>query len=259
LKIFTLLLLTILASARPAFSQNDTASKKAETEMNVDLPDETQETDLVDKGQVQMETSFLYNRYTVNPTSVLGQGLLRYGLLSRVELRLLIEDGRQRDKYMEETTQSTYPLAAGTKVALLKDVKGLPDITFVGYLKLPFTSRSKEQKAYWSPMALLAFQNKFGGDKWKLEYNIGGQQEAYSTSWFMVVNASLHYKLLEKLELYTEYYSQYQPGSGPQHNIGGGAAYEIGHAIEVYASAGGSILRSPANHYFQSGVAFRLP
>jgi hypothetical protein len=170
-----------------------------------------------------------------------------------------MEDGREQEKYMKETVQSTYPLAIGAKVAIIKDVKGLPDLTLVGFLKLPFTSHNSSQKAYWSPSIIAAFQNKFGGDKLKLEYNIGAQQEAYGTDWAMLVNGSLHYKLMQRLELFTEYFAQYAPGKNPQHNVGGGFAYEIGNALEVYASAGRTIYTDKSNHYFDGGVAVRLP
>jgi len=202
--------------------------------------------------------TILYNRYKHAPSSLIGQALLRYGIAERLELRFLVEDGRQRDQYISETVQSIYPLALGTKIALLKDVKGLPNITLVSYLKLPFTSRSSEQKIYWSPSVLLAFEHKIG-DKFKLEYNVGAQQDAYDTDWEMLGNLALHYKLTQKLELATEYYARYQPGENPSHNIGGSISYEIGNALEVYLSGGSTLYTEEQNHFFNGGVAFRLP
>src|SRR4028119_468548 len=67
-------------------------------EINVDMPDETQETDVLDQGQWQLETGFLFNRYKRDPNSYITQGLLRYGAFKNVELKLLIEDGRGRDR-----------------------------------------------------------------------------------------------------------------------------------------------------------------
>ena len=240
-----------------ANAQKDTI-KKGDDEMNVDLPDETEETDLVKKGQWQLETSVLYNTYKTDKASLIGQALLRYGVSQALELRLLVEDGRQRDTYITSTVQSTYPLAASAKVLLLKDKRGLPDIAFISYLKLPFTSRTKEQQNYWSPIFLLAFQNEWD-NKWKLEYNVGAQQEAYSTSWAALGNIALHYKIIDPLEVSAEYYAQYQPGEAPQHNIGAGLAYEWSKHIEIYASAGTTIFYNEANHFINAGIAVRLP
>lgn len=248
-------LLFILLST---MAQNEPPGKKEDDEISVDLPDETEETVLVKKGQWQFETSVLYNTYKKEKASLVGQGLIRYGLSHAVELRLLVEDGRQRDTYITSTVQSTYPLAASAKVLVLKDVKGLPDISLVSYLKLPFTSRTKEQQRYWSPLFLAAFQNKLSS-KWKLEYNAGIQQEAYGTAWAWLANGSLHYKITDPLEVNIEYYAQYQVNELPQHNLGAGIAYQLGKYVEVYVSAGSTIFYSEANHFINTGVAVRLP
>jgi hypothetical protein len=256
-RIFTLIVVLILSMGF-AFSQQADTKKKQESEMSIDLPDETEETALVEKGQIQLETSLLYNRYRKAPSSLIGQALLRYGISKRLEIRFLVEDGRQRDQYIKETVQSIYPLAVGAKFSVLKDVKGLPDITLISYLKLPFSSRSSEQKAYWSPNFIVAFLHQFG-EKFKLEYNIGVQQDAYDTDWEALANVALHYKLTQNLELATEYYARYQPGENPFHNIGGSLSYQIGNNIEVYVSTGTTIRYEDQNHFFNSGIAFRLP
>jgi len=224
--------------------------------MNVDMPDETVETDVVEKGQFQLESAFLYNRFKEKPNAKIGQLLLRYGVTKRVELRLLAEDGQERDRYMEETVQSNYPLALGAKVVLLKDHEWLPDITLASLVKLPFTSRSKDQSAYWSPVFLLAFQNKLS-EKWKLEYNAGIQQEVYSADWVWLANGSLHYKIVDPLEAFVEYYAQYKAGELPQHNVGGGFAYQLGNQVEFYVSGGSTVNYDEYNYFFSGGIAFR--
>ncbi len=245
-----------LAGATSAQQVLPPASKK---EMNVDMPDETEETDLVADGQFQLETAVLYNAYYQGKPSVVGQSLLRYGLTERVEIRALAEDGQQRDRYLSETVQATYPIALGTKIALLKNKRMLPDVTFVAYLKLPFTARSHNQEAYWSPLGLLAFQHKFASEKIKLEYNAGLQQEAFRRQWQGLGNASLHYKLTNDLEAFAEYYAQYSPREAPMHNLGGGLALQIGHQMEVYVAGGSAINTPESNHFFSGGIAVRTP
>ncbi|MEO5999381.1 MAG: transporter [Chitinophagaceae bacterium] len=240
-----------------AQAPTETAGKKL-IEMSVDMPDETQETDLLEKGNWQVETAYLHNIYKEGKHSSIWQGFFRYGISKHVELRLLLEAGSELQRYIEETVQSTYPAAASAKILLLKDHKFLPDISLVFYLQLPFYRISKDKKAYWSPIFLLAFQNELG-KKWKLDYNAGIQQEAFSTRWAWVGNASLHCKLLENWELFTEYFAQYQHGEGPQHNLGGGIACQVNNYIEVFAMAGGTVNYDASNHYFNSGVAFKIP
>ncbi len=238
-----------------ATAQNETRQLE---EMHVDMPDETEETDLIEKGQIQLETSVLYNRYATLPNSIIGQAMLRYGVHKRIEVRLLMEDGKNRDTYIEKTVQSTAPMAIGAKVALLKDHCWLPDMTLVSYVKLPFTSRSKEQKNYWSPIFLLAFQNKVG-EKLKIEYNAGIQQEAYSANWMWLANTSVHYKITDPFEVFVEYYAQFQQQELPVHNAGIGFAWQLNNTLEVYAATGSSIASENTNSFASGGIAIRLP
>ena len=254
---YIFIVILVLLGAEKGIAQQQKPARGFQ-EINVDMPDETQEPDVLEKGQWQLETGFLLNRYKNEPNSYITQGLLRYGAFKNVEFNLLLEDGSGRDRYMQKTVQSTYPLAVGTKVVLLKDHQSLPDVTFISFVKLPFTSQSKVNKAYWSPMFLLAFQNELGED-FKLEYNGGIQQEAYSSEWFWLLNASLHYRMFQRLEIFTEYYSQYINHKQPQHNVGGGLAYQLNNMIEFYASTGSTIYDKDQNHFFNGGVAFRLP
>jgi hypothetical protein len=253
---FLLAACLLIGSAETACAQSDPPGKPKK-EMNVDMPDETEETDLVDPGQLQLETAVLINRYRNGATSVIGQGLLRYGLSRRVELRAIAEDGRQRDRYLENTVQATEPLALGGKVVLLKDRGAFPDITFVGYLKLPLTARSRSQNAYWSPIVLLAFQHKLAGEKIKLEYNAGAQQEPFGATWSWLGNASVHYRLTQSLEAFGEYYAQYSRAESPMHNLGGGLALEVGEQVEIYVSGGSTIDNPDRNYFFASGLALR--
>ncbi len=259
MKKYTVLFSLSVLLAKQSFSQQQAyTTKKEELEMNVDLPEQTEGTELVNKGKWQLGTGLLYNRYQQNSGSVIGRALLRYGLSKRLELRLLVEDGKERDTYIEETVQSIYPLAASVKISLLKDVKGLPDITLITYLKLPFTSHSSEQKAYWSPTFIIAFENKLS-NKWKIVYNAGAKQDAYGTEWQALGNVALHYKLTKKLEIAAEYYAAYEPGENPSHNVGGNISYQAGENITIYINSGGTVFYEEQNHFFETGFAFRLP
>jgi hypothetical protein len=234
------------------------ADNKKLKEMFIDMPDETHETDLVDKGTLQIETAYLLNNYKESKHSSIWQGLVRYGVSKHLELRLLVETGSNLKSYVEKTVQSTYPLAASAKILLVKDHKFLPDISLISFLQLPFYNINKETKVYWAPVFLVAFENKTG-KKWQFDYNAGIQQEAFSTEWVWLGNVSVHYKLVEQLEFFTEYFAQYQHGNNPQHNLGAGAAYQLNNFMEFFIMAGGTIDYAESNHYFNGGVAFRIP
>lgn len=222
------------------------------------MPDETQETDLLPRGEWQIEAAYLHNLYSTGGPSDIGQVLIRYGFSKRLELRFLTEAGSELHKYIENTVQSTFPAAASAKILLLKDHRCLPDITLITYLHLPFYNVEKDKKAYWSSIFLIAFNNELG-KKWKLEYNAGLQQEAYSMQWAYILNAAIHYQEVDQLEIFSEYFAQYHPSDNSQHNVGAGLAYQLNNYVEVFAMAGGTVNYAESNHYINAGVAFKLP
>lgn len=246
----------LLLSAPFVLSAQQIPDKKAKIEMNVELPDETEEAALLHPGELQLETGYLFNKFRDGETANIGLAMLRYGVSKKLELRLLAEDGKRREIYMEKTVQSTYPLAASAKVSLFSGHHSLPDITLITYLKLPFTSRSSEQNSYLSPIFLFAFENKLS-EKWKLEYNVGIQQEAYSSHWVWLGNASLHYKIAEPVELFVEYFAQYDDEAEPQHNAGMGIACHLSEYMEVFAAGGTTVNYESYNRFGTFGFAVK--
>lgn len=230
--------------------------KEKEDEMYVDMPDESEETNVLKKGEGQVETAFLHNKYKEGPHSSISQLLVRYGAGRRVELRILSEQGNHLHRYIEETVQSTYPLSIGTKILLVEGEKAKPSIAFVGYLNLPVTIHGKS-KDHLTPIFLAAFQNEFT-EKFKLEYNGGIQQSAFSKEWSELVNASVHYKLLDPLEVFFEFFAQYQHHASPENNLGGGVAYQFAKNLEFYVSGGRTIGQSEYNRFISGGLAIRI-
>ncbi len=246
-------ILFMVMVSQNVFSQD----KQKMVELNMDLPDETEGTDLVEKDELQCEFAYLHTAFEKGESPIIGQGLLRYGLFKKLELRLLIEEGYERDKYFEQTVQSTSPLALSLKFAVIQDHKILPDITLAGYLKLPFTSKTSDQSQYWSPIFSVAFQNKIG-KKWKFQYNPGVMQEPFGLSWSSFFNASLHYKVTDRTDVFSEYYGQYESGEDPQHNTGVGLSYQMNNMLAFYGVTGTTFNYDPYNRFFSAGLAIRL-
>jgi hypothetical protein len=225
-------------------------------EINSDLPDETEGTNILNKNEVQIECSYLRANFPSGPQPRIVQALLRYGLLEKVEVRLLVEDGSYRDRYLEETVESTYPLALSTKITLLHKHGVLPDITLVAYLKLPYTSHTTEQTNYWSPMVALTFNNDIG-ERWSVEYTAAVQEEPFSTEWVTSSSASLHFKLTRRWEIFSEYYGQYKSGEGAMHNAGIGSFYQFNNHFGAYLVGGKSFSSAPINSFGSIGIVVR--
>lgn len=234
----------------PAVAQD---SKKLHT----DWPDQSEDVQLMKPGELQLENGFSVTRFATGNNAYITHHLIRYGLVNKLELRLIVEDGSQRDRYIEETSQSAYPLAAGAKLAICKAHGIIPAITLSGYLKLPFTSRSAQQTAYWSPSIAAAFENKLS-KKMKLEYNIGLRQEAYSKDHAWFSTTGLIYDVSGKIGLFAEHFAQYQPGEQPQHNMNAGILYDFRKNMQLDIAAGTTILYDEPNRFVSIGFCYKL-
>lgn len=227
--------------------------------MEAARPDQTEGTHAVDRGNLQIETGTFYTRFDTGAHSFTGRLQIRYGLHDHAELQLLVEDGRQRDRFIDETVQSVYPLALGTRINFLEDHPLLPNITFVGYLKLPFTNRSSEQKVYWSPTAIAAFSKELGKQKqFELEWNAGIKQEAYGKEISWLGSAALEYYLTKHFYVFGEYFAEYQNGESPNNNIDGGAAWLITDNFQIDIAGGTTINAEQASQFVTAGIAYRL-
>ena len=112
-------------------------SGRTQDRISSDLSDQTESADFVGAGRVQPEASSHYNVYRSGGYSLLGLGLIRCGLYSGGELRLLVEEGFERDRYMNETVQSNFPLSLSGKFRIIKETSGRPSVAVSAYLSLP--------------------------------------------------------------------------------------------------------------------------
>ena len=229
----------------------------AQDELNPDRPDQTEEVHLVPRGRLQLEAGVMSNRFDTGRNALVVRMMLRYGIMKGVEIGLLAEEGRERNRYIDETVQSTYPLALRLKVALLEKHEWLPDMSLISYVQLPGAKNDKGEHAKTSIAALLAFLHELS-DKWKLEYNAGFQQEAFSSELGWLLNTSLHYKVTEKLEAFGGSYSQFQREEKPFHNVDIGIGYLLRKNLQVDIAAGTSVNRDAGNQFLTAGFSYRL-
>ncbi|MET0242971.1 MAG: transporter [Flavitalea sp.] len=226
-------------------------------EMIPDRPDQTEEVHVVPRGRFQLESGLIINGFDSGRSAVINRSILRYGLSKRVEIGLLTEQGRDRNRYLDETVQSSYPVALRLKAVLLQKHSWLPDITLVGYGQIPVAKNDEGQKAKPSGSVLVAFLNEIG-KKWKLDYTAGFQQEAFGPKFGWQVFTSLHYEISEKTECFAGSYSQFQRDEHPFHNLNVGIAYYLLETLQVDIAAGHSINREDGNGFVTVGFAWLL-
>jgi len=255
----------ILATGRAG--AQSAADTTVPPELSTDRPDQSEAPRLVPRGYLQAEAGAMVTRFleegpAVGPrTAHTGVAFLRYGLARRLELRAVLEEGRGRDRFIQETTQGLYPLALGGKVSIVEEQRGLlPEASLVAYVNLPFLARTDSQRRQYNPAFIAAFENKFL-ERWEIEYNVGWKMDAFDKGYEWMASASLHRELSKKLKLFAEYFAHYPPGDAPLHNWDGGAMYLLADNIQIDAAVGSSIRAQPQNRNFFGavGLSARLP
>ncbi|MBC7388008.1 MAG: transporter [Opitutaceae bacterium] len=228
-----------------------------EDRIDSDRPDQTDGTHVIKPGEVQIESGLYYNSFEEDDPAFISSSLLRIGVLNFSELRIIAEEGTRRDVFTEETGHGIYPLAVGTKVSLLKDHKNLPDISFIGTMQVPITSKTDEKQMKWSPIFNMAYEKEIW--KFSLDVNTGKKWNAFDDGFTYQGTGSLRYEITKKWMSFIEYYGQYSPEIHPQHNMDGGLIYYVKPNIQVSASTGTTIFYEDYNRFILIGAAIRLP
>lgn len=225
--------------------------------INTDRPDQTEGTHVISPGQVQLEADFYYNEFQEEQAALISSSLLRVGLHKCAELRFVVEEGRQRDVFIDQTTQGVYPLSVGTKVSLLHEHDWIPNISLISYLQLPFTTKSSDYPMQWSPAFILA--TEYDIDKLSIDLNAGYKGNAYDPKGSAVGSLAFRYEWSEKLQSFVEYFGQYATQAHHMHNADFGVMYLCSETVLLNASFGHSLWAEAYNRFMMLGVGVRLP
>lgn len=223
--------------------------------INSDRPDQTEGTHVMKPKEVQIEADFYYNYFENDKSALISSNLIRLGVLKQAEFRVVVEEGRQRDAFIE-STQGVYPLSAGTKVKLIDEHAWIPNISGLAYVQLPFTSKTGENKMLWSPAFVLA--SEYDIAKLSIDVNVGIKWGAFEPQKSLMTSASFRYEWSEKLQSYVEYYGQFAREEHPMHNSDVGVMYLFTNQFQGSVSFGTSLYAEEYNGFVLVGTAFKL-
>ncbi|TVZ52862.1 transporter [Dokdonia sp. Hel_I_53] len=228
-----------------------------------DRPDATEAPTTVPKSSLQVETGTFFTNYEdgVLEENVIGYNttLLRYGLSSRLELRV--------GWNFEETTinlnnqeiaklNGFSPLLFGAKVAIFKEQGWMPEVGLIGHLFLPFTASSDYKPEYTSADFRFAFNHTLS-EKSGLAYNIGGQYGGDSPELAYIYTIAYGYALTDQLGMYVELYGDLPEDSRANHFWDAGLTYAVAPLVQLDATIGRSITEGQ-DLLLSAGVSFRI-
>ncbi len=228
--------------------------------INAGRPDQSQGTNTVPKGALQLETGFNYRKDNLNGNNVRTLAYpsltVRLGLLNRLELRV---EGSLEDSVVEEDVRRRVrgfgPLGIGGRIHLWEQDGILPEAALTAVLTLPTGSAGMHPQ---NPEARvnLGLSHTLS-DRLSLTYSLryGWIQDATEIQYA----SNLLAELTEKLSVYVEFFGLKEEGNQAEQNADIGFLWFPWHNVQLDVSAGVGLNRPAPDYFITTGFSIRLP
>ena len=232
-------------------------------EMSSDRPGFAESSSNLSIKDFQAESGFVFekfdsniNNYTFNTT------LLRYGLLDYLELRLGFEylgtyvslDGGDRD------WNGFGPLKLGTKLFIMEESEGTPQLAFLSTFTVPNTGSSVFEADNFGAEFKLAGDYSLN-EAMSLGANVGvfwsGQsEEDYAVGLYAFV---VDLTLTNEFGVFAELYGLLPNEGKNDHRWDGGITYGVNENLQLDFSAGVGLSKVSPDFFISLGLSIRMP
>ncbi|MCG8474151.1 MAG: transporter [Cytophagales bacterium] len=240
-------------------------AQQRKPELITDRPDQTESSVTVPKSSLQIESGFLYEKYSSQANKAIwNTTLLRYGLLENMEMRLGWEASRSRTALngRDDVTvaQGLSPLSLGFKVNIQKGEGFKPSIGFLASVELPFSASSSYITKGTGASMRFSLEHDLS-EKFSMGYNLGADwsgENAYATYAYTFV---VGYSPADRLGLFAELYGfvpedRYREVDA-EHLFNAGFTYSIAPMFQWDVSAG-TALSGELDYFISTGFVVRL-
>ena len=230
-----------------------------------DRPDATEAPSVVPAGFLQVETGGFYESFNENNVTfernVFNTTLLRYGILSNLELRVGWNIEEQSTTFGNTAIQNKLtgfsPLLLGVKVAIAEEKNGMPEIGLIGHIFLPVTASADFKPETTGVDFRFAFSHTLS-EKENLSYNIGAQWGDDSPETAYIYTIAYGYAITDKVGFYAELYGDMPEDSSANHFWDVGATYLVKPTIQFDVTIGSGITKGQ-DILLSAGLSFRIP
>jgi len=235
------------------------------SELITDRPDATESPNTVPKGNVQIETGAFYESFEENDfkTEVYGYNttLVRYGLLSNLELRLGWDFEETQfsvgGEKFDPVLSGFSPLLAGVKVEVAEANGWMPEIGLLGHLYLPISAATDYRPETTGVDFRFSFAHTLS-EKSSFAYNLGAQWMDDSPEAAYVYTFVYGLSVSETIGVYAELYGDLPEDNRANHFWDAGFTFLLQQNIQLDATIGQSITKGQ-DILVSAGVSFRLP
>lgn len=215
--------------------------------INSDRPDQSDGTYTMPKNTFQLEAGCTLGK-NIN-SYFLQTNMLRYGITKSTEIRILFDFGTVGSE------KGIFAPGISVKQYLLPQKRWFPEISAVGYIRLPYLATDNFKTDSPAATFLLAFQNTIT-DQFSIGYNLGTTLDgdnAYNT-W--IVTASVAYQLTQKISFFLEYFSSFENILKPSSNIDTGVLWLLKDNFQIDLAIGTTITQDDKNRFVTTGISY---
>lgn len=215
-----------------------------------DRPDATESSSTVGKGILQIETGGLYESFKDNnikfESSTFNTTLIRYGILSNMEIRLgwdFVEGvTKVNGKKLNNVTSGFSPLLLGVKVDIAEEKNGWPEIALIGHV-FPLFTASNDYRPESTGVDFRFSLSHTLSEKSSLGYNLGAEWKDDSPEAAGVYTLAYGYSISEKFGMYLELYGDLPEDNKANHYWDAGLTYLVSNNLQFDIYAGTSITK----------------
>ena len=241
--------------------------------IETDRPDQTETPSLVPPGNFQAEIGFsseydenddILSNETVSFRNFLYPTvLLKYGILSWVEARFIVEYGESRayknNKQIDSAQRGFNLIAIGAKIGILQESGWQPKTSLIAHFVAPKTGNQQFHLEDPAVDFRFTMQHTLPRD-FSLSYNLGGDISTTSgvpPVWLYTLSLGL--AVTDQWGLYGESYGFYGSDRAAHNLLDAGITYKLFPTLQFDLSAGLGVSDDAPDSFVAAGVSFRLP
>jgi len=223
--------------------------------LSADRPDQTESASVVPIRYIQAEIGFVQETQNATSSGISAPGLLlRYGVVERVELRLIGEVLWSTNA--GTCTTGMTPAAIGFKVRLTEESGSMPKTSFLGHLTIPGASSPVFRTTYAAPSFRFAMDHSVS-DHLSLSYNIGAEWDGTTAEPIFTYTLVSGFAATPAVGIFMELYGFAPQGSAADHLLDAGATYMLSDDLMIDLSAGIGLTSNAPDHFISAGLSYR--
>lgn len=268
---YSLFILLLLFGITGLHSQPNIETDESDANKIVtDRPSQNESPALVSRGWMQIETGVQDEFDKDKENKIKKQSLLynttlwKYGVSNNFELRLITEYGGEKIymKSLHDTTVTVNysglkPIHIGSKIAIQKEHRFIPEISFLAHLTLPYFGQGRYKNNSIVPRFRFLFCHTI--NKYiSLSYNLGAEWENESNMTTGIYTACLDFCLSKKLAVFIESYGYAKEKYVPDNRVDCGLTFQFYPNFQIDCAGGIGLNEASPNYFVCGGLSLKF-